>query len=142
MAVIEQVAALRESVTAYILVAPSSVPAGYPSPAQDYYTGRIDLNEHLIHDVTSTFIVRVSGDSMEPAGISDGDELIVDRSLEPRHGSVVVAVLDGELTVKRLWLTGRGVVLHAENPRYPDIHVPALSELTVWGVVTRCLHNV
>lgn len=125
-----------------ILVAPVAVAAGFPSPAQDYYTGPIDLNEHLIKDITSTFIVRVSGDSMEPAGISDGDELIVDRSLTPRHGNVVVAVLDGELTIKRLWLTGRGVVLHAENPTYPDLRIPALSELTIWGVVTRCLHRV
>lgn len=130
------------AIGALVLVAPVAVPAGFPSPAQDYYSGRIDLNEHLIRDETSTFIVRVSGDSMEPAGISDGDELIVDRSLEPQHGSVVVAVLDGELTIKRLLLTRGGVVLHADNPRYPDIRVPALSELIVWGVVTRSLHRV
>lgn len=125
-----------------ILVAAESVPAGFPSPAQDYFFGRIDLNEHLIRDPTSTFIVRVSGDSMEGAGISSGDEVIVDRSLEPKHGSVVIAVLDGELTVKRLLITRRGVVLSSENPAYPDIHVPALSDLVIWGIVTRCLHHV
>jgi DNA polymerase V len=125
-----------------VLVSSVAVPAGYPSPAQDYFDGRIDLNEHLITDITSTYIVRVSGDSMEQAGISDGDELIVNRALEPRDGSVVVAVLDGELTIKRLRITPAGVVLQAANPTYPDIRVPALAELTIWGVATRCLHHV
>ncbi|QDW29655.1 translesion error-prone DNA polymerase V autoproteolytic subunit [Arthrobacter sp. KBS0702] len=125
-----------------VLISPVPVAAGYPSPAQDYFDGRIDLNEHLIKDITSTYVVRVSGDSMEGAGISDGDELIVNRALEPRDGSVVVAVLDGELTVKRLRLTARGVVLQADNPRYPDIRVPALADLVIWGVATRCLHHV
>jgi DNA polymerase V len=123
-------------------LSPVTVAAGYPSPAQDYFDGRIDLNAHLIKDITSTFVVRVTGDSMERAGISDGDELIVNRALEPKDGSVVVAVLDGELTVKRLRITAAGVVLQAENPKYPDIIVPALSELTIWGVATRCLHHV
>lgn len=125
-----------------VLISPVPVAAGYPSPAQDYFDGRIDLNEHLIKDITSTYVVRVSGDSMEGAGISDGDELIVNRALEPRDGSVVVAVLDGELTVKRLRVTARGVVLQADNPQYPDIRVPALADLVIWGVATRCLHHV
>ncbi|MFE8885875.1 LexA family protein [Pseudarthrobacter enclensis] len=125
-----------------VLISPVAVAAGFPSPAQDYFDGRIDLNAHLIKDITSTFIVRVTGDSMEGAGISDGDELIVNRALEPKDGSVVIAVLDGELTVKRLRITSGGVILQAENPRYPDIRVSALSELTVWGVATRCLHHV
>ncbi|UUL76696.1 translesion error-prone DNA polymerase V autoproteolytic subunit [Pseudarthrobacter sp. Fe7] len=125
-----------------VLVSPVAVAAGFPSPAQDYFDGRIDLNAHLIKDITSTFVVRVTGDSMEGAGISDGDELIVNRALEPKDGAVVIAVLDGELTVKRLRVTRTGVVLQAENPKYPDIRVPALSELTIWGVATRCLHHV
>ncbi|WOC63481.1 translesion error-prone DNA polymerase V autoproteolytic subunit (plasmid) [Paenarthrobacter sp. AT5] len=124
------------------LLAPVAVAAGYPSPAQDYFDGRIDLNEHLIKDVTSTFIVRVTGQSMEQAGISDGDELVVNRALEPKDGSVVVAVLDGELTIKRLRITPTGVVLQANNPLFPDIEVPALADLTTWGVATRCLHHV
>ncbi|GAA1115495.1 translesion error-prone DNA polymerase V autoproteolytic subunit [Arthrobacter flavus] len=123
-------------------ISPISVPAGFPSPAQDYYDGGIDLNKHLIADTTCTFIVRVSGDSMSDAGISDGDELIVDRSLEPTDGCVVVAILDGELTIKRLKLGPNGVVLKAENRDYPDITVAELSDLSVWGVVTRCLHYV
>ncbi|MGX5715807.1 LexA family protein [Arthrobacter sp. MAHUQ-56] len=125
-----------------VLISPVAVAAGFPSPAQDYFDGRIDLNAHLIKDITSTYVVRVTGSSMEGAGISDGDELIVNRALEPRDGSVVVAVLDGELTVKRLRITPTGVILQAENPKYPDIRVAALSELTIWGVATRCLHHV
>jgi DNA polymerase V len=78
---------------------------------------------------------------MEGAGISDGDELIVNRALEPRDGCVVIAVLDGELTVKRLRITATGVVLQAENPQYPDIRVPTLSDMVIWGVATRCLHH-
>ncbi len=125
-----------------VLISPVAVAAGYPSPAQDYFDGRIDLNEHLIKDITSTYVVRVSGNSMEGAGISDGDELIVDRSLEPKDGSVVIAVLDGELTIKRLRITPSGVLLQAENANYPDIRVAALSDLIIWGVATRCLHHV
>lgn len=125
-----------------VLISPVAVAAGFPSPAQDYFDGRIDLNAHLIKDITSTYVVRVTGSSMEGAGISDGDELIVNRALEPKDGSVVVAVLDGELTVKRLRITPAGVILQAENPKYPDIRVAALSELTIWGVATRCLHHV
>ena len=129
-------------------VAPLRVPAGFPSPAQDYYEGPIDLTEALVTDRAATFIVRVCGDSMEGAGISDGDELLVDRSLEPRPGDVVVAVLDGELTVKRLDTVpggqrGQGGVrLRAENPRYPDIAVGDASELVIWGVATYCIHHL
>jgi DNA polymerase V len=79
---------------------------------------------------------------MEGAGISDGDELLVDRSLEPRDGDVVVAVLDGELTVKRLEVRPDGVRLRAENPAYPDIPVPEAAELVVWGVATFCIHHL
>ncbi len=126
----------------HILASSTAVQAGWPSPAQDYFDGRVDLNTHLIKDVNSTFIVRVAGESMRNAGISDGDEVIVDRSLTPKHGDVVVAVLDGELTLKRLWSHGGKVILKAENPAFPDIAIASLSELSVWGVVTRCLHHV
>ncbi|WP_159600838.1 LexA family protein [Agromyces humi] len=126
-----------------VFLAPIAVPAGFPSPAQDYYNGPIDLNEHLINDPTSTFIVRVAGDSMIGAGIYDGDEVIVDRSLTAGDGSVVIAVLDGELTLKRIHVRRDGrVALRSENPAFPDIPVPELGSLEVWGVVTRCLHHV
>jgi DNA polymerase V len=123
-------------------VAPVAVAAGFPSPAQDYYDGDINLTERLVDDQDATFIVRVSGHSMTDAGISNGDELLVDRSKTPRHGDIVVAVLDGELTVKRLRVERAGVVLAAENVDYPDITVPELSDLQIWGVATYCLHHL
>src|SRR5690625_7819131 len=116
--------------------------AGFPSPSQDYSDTKIDLTEMLIRDELSTFIVRVSGDSMEGAGIYDGDKLIVDRSIEPRDGHVVIAVVDGEMTVKRLRVTPTGVVLQAENTEYPDVTGAERPELTIWGVATTCLHQL
>ncbi|WP_018133692.1 LexA family protein [Acaricomes phytoseiuli] len=141
MATVAQIRRFTSGLSVLISTAAEAVHAGYPSPAQDYFDGTLDLNEHLIGDKTSTFIVRVVGDSMEGAGISDGDELIVDRAEEPRDGSVVLAVLDGEITVKRLRLTSQGVMLVPENPRYSPIHV-AESDLLVWGVVTYSLHQL
>jgi len=125
-----------------LLVAPIAVACGFPSPAQDYYDGPIDLTSMLVEDQAATFIVRASGHSMTGAGISDGDELLVDRSKRPQHGDVIVAVLDGELTVKRLELTAAGVVLRSENSEHPDIVVAELSDLQVWGVATYCLHHL
>lgn len=118
------------------------VPAGFPSPSQDYSDTKIDLTQMLIRDELSTFIVRVSGDSMQGAGIYDGDNLIVDRGIEARDGHVVVAVVDGEMTVKRLRITPSGVVLQAENAEYPDVTVAELSDLLIWGVATTCLHQL
>lgn len=137
-----QVCALASPPQRVIAMALDRVPAGYPSPAQDYSDTKIDLSEMLIRDQVSTFIVRVSGESMQGAGISDGDELIVDRSVKPRDGHVVIAVIDGEMTVKRLSTGPDGVVLKAENPDYPDLRVAELSDFRVWGVATTCLHHL
>ena len=125
-----------------LMAAPVAVACGFPSPAQDYYDGPIDLTDMLVEDHAATFIVRASGHSMTGAGISDGDELLVDRSKHPQHGDIIVAVLDGELTVKRLELTPTGVVLRSENTEHPDIVVPELSDLQVWGVATYCIHHL
>ena len=119
------------------------VPAGFPSPAQDSFEdGRINLNDVLIRDITSTFLLRVSGDSMEGAGICDGDEVVVDRSLTPRDGDVVVAIMDDEFTIKRLRVRDGRVALCPENDAYPDIEVPALATLSIWGVVSYCIHHL
>ncbi|KNH13533.1 hypothetical protein ACU18_18435 [Arthrobacter sp. ZBG10] len=120
----------------------SFLPVGFASPAQDYFSGRIDLNKHLINDITSTFILRVAGDGMRASGIFDGDELIVDRSLTARSGSVVVAVVDGELIIRRLHLAGDELTLTADDPGLAPITVTAGVDLAVWGVATRCLHRV
>ncbi|MBE7956324.1 translesion error-prone DNA polymerase V autoproteolytic subunit [Microbacterium oxydans] len=125
-----------------LLAAPVAVACGFPSPAQDYYDGPIDLTDMLVDDQAATFIVRAAGHSMTGAGISDGDELLVDRSKHAQHGDIIVAVLDGELTVKRLELTAAGVVLRAESAGHPDIVVPELSDFQVWGVATYCIHHL
>jgi DNA polymerase V len=116
------------------------VSAGFPSPAEDYIEGKLDLNQHLIGNPIATFFVRVSGDSMIGAGIHSGDLLIVDRSLEPRDGRVVIAVVDGELLVKRLRISRGKVSLEAENPGYPALTVREGMGFEVWGVVTSVIH--
>jgi DNA polymerase V len=119
-----------------------SIPAGFPSPADDYVEDRLDLNQLLVHNKSSTFFLRVKGDSMTGAGIFDGDIIVVDRSLEPVDRTVVVAVVDGELTVKRLRLRCGSTELHAENPKYQPIRFKEGQELTIWGVVTSTVHTV
>lgn len=123
---------------------PGSEASGFPSPARDYFDGGIDLNRHLIRDRTSTFIMRVSGDSMIGSGIADGDEVVVDRALAPRHGSVVVAVVEGELLIRRL-IMNDGVTSLATQPALvpsPADTETTTGEITIWGVITRCLHYV
>jgi len=125
--------------TAYL----SAVPAGFPSPAADY-SESLDLNTHLIIQghAESTFILRASGHSMIGAGIFDGDELVVDRALTPKEGSVVVAAVNGDLTIKRLTFRQGQPVLQAENPHFADRTFAEGEELSIWGVVTRVLHRV
>ncbi len=118
------------------------VAAGFPSPAADHTRKRIDLNEHLIRNKEATFIFRVKGDSMNGIGIYEGDELLVDRSIEAKHGNIVLAVLNNDYTVKRLYRRGGVVKLIAENPIYPPIVVKDGEELVIWGVVTRNLHKL
>lgn len=116
------------------------LPAGFPSPADDYLEGKLDLNRHLIKHPAATFFVRVSGDSMIEAGIHTGDLLVVDRSLEARNGNVIVAALDGELTVKRLFKRGKTVRLVPANTNYQPIEIQSQQEFEIWGVVTNVIH--
>ena len=115
------------------------VRAGFPSPADDYIEEMLDLNQFLIKNPSSTFIVRVSGDSMIGIGIRPDSLLIVDRSIEPTHNKIVIAALDGELTVKRLVLSQERVELVAENPNYPPIQVTDDLDMIIWGVVTNMI---
>ena len=118
------------------------VPAGFPSPAADYAEGTLDLNEHLIRRPASTFFVRVVGDSMIGAGVHDGDLAVVDRSIEARMGHVVVAVLNGEMTVKMLARRGGVTMLEPANPAYKAIKVADDADLQIWGVVTAAIHSM
>ena len=119
----------------------SSVRAGFPSPAEDYIEGKLDLNEHLVRRPAATFLVRAVGDSMIGAGIYPNDILIVDRSITPRHGSIVIAVINGELTVKRLNVRGNQRLLEAANPSYEAIRITQDMDLWCWGVVTSAIHQ-
>ncbi|MGM0418041.1 MAG: LexA family protein [Thermodesulfobacteriota bacterium] len=116
------------------------VSAGFPSPAEDYIEGSLDLNKHLIKHPAATFFVKVTGDSMINAGIHPGDILIVDRSLEPCHNKVVIAVLNGELTVKRLKIKNSCICLEPENTEYASIEIEQESDFEIWGVVTNVIH--
>ena len=116
------------------------VAAGFPSPADDYVEVGIDLNEQLIRHPTSTFFLRVSGESMLGAGIHHGDLLVVDRSLDPRPGRVVVAVLDGEFTLKRLVQHQGRLRLEAANPAYPPLELHRCGDVQIWGVAIHVIH--
>lgn len=123
-----------------VAVAATRVSAGWPSPADDYIDGHIDLSQHLIPRPSSTFLIRVSGWSMRDAGIADGDELIVDRAIEARDGQIVVAVVDDEFVVKTLRLRPPPPRLVAAHPDFPDIVLPG-RDVQVWGTVTYVLHH-
>jgi len=120
----------------------ANVAAGFPSPAQDYIEKNIDLNEHLITHPAATFFVRVEGESMIGSGIFDNDVLIVDRALEAANNNVIVAVLNGELTVKKLKITQNCWSLLPSNPVFPEIVITEDTDFSVWGVVTYCLHKL
>lgn len=111
------------------------VPAGFPSPAEDYTEGLLDLNEFLVEHEAATFYVRVRGHSMVGAGILDGDIIAVDRALEANHGDIVLAVIDNELTVKELYRQNGQVRLLPRSPDFAPIEIRDGQELTVWGVV-------
>lgn len=119
-----------------------AVSAGFPSPAEDEMEEKLDLNELLIKHPVATFFLKVSGSSMIKAGIHHNDILIVDRSLEPVPGKIVIASLNGELTVKRLYRDGTKIWLLAENDAYPPIEITEGIDLRIWGVVTNVIHPV
>ena len=117
------------------------VPAGFPSPADDYLQKSLDLRELLIEHEAATFFIRAAGDSMIGYQINDGDVLVVDRSLKVLHGDIVVAAVNGDFTVKQYWNKGGVVKLRPGNLKYPEIELKDGSELLVWGVVTWNLHD-
>ncbi|MBN1150046.1 translesion error-prone DNA polymerase V autoproteolytic subunit [candidate division WOR-3 bacterium] len=116
------------------------ISAGFPSPAEDYAENKLDLNEFLIKHPSATFFIKVSGDSMVGAGINSGDILIVDRAEKPGNNRVVIAVIDGEFTVKRIHKKKEKIYLVPENAEYKPIEVKPEMNFEVWGVVTYVIH--
>ena len=125
----------------YVRAIGTTVQCGFPSPAEDHQHKRLDLNDLIIHQADATYFMRVRGPSMRDAGIDDGDYVVIDRSVEPKHGQIVLAVVDGEFTIKRLFRRAGKVKLMAANPTFPDIELRDGQELFVWGVVTWTLKN-
>lgn len=119
----------------YLPLDTTKLSAGFPSPAADYADSQLDINEYLVRNPVSTFFFPVAGDSMEGAEIFDGDILVVDRSVKAQHGHIVVAFVNGERLVKRLFCSGDKVALIAENPKYPPLVIREGADLEVWGVV-------
>lgn len=119
----------------------TSIPAGFPSPADDDIDMHLDLNEHMVKHPAATFFVKVEGESMRDAGILSGDILVVDRSLTPLHGKIIVAVVNGDFTVKRMVIKNGRVFLAPENPSYKTIEINESSQFHVWGVVTYVIHK-
>lgn len=116
--------------------------AGFPSPADDNIEDTIDLNEHFISHPETSFLVKVQGDSMKKAGIHPGDMLVVDRGQNPKDKDIVIAAMDGELTVKRLSIKSTGTWLMPENDHYDPIPVKEENDLIIWGVVTSVLRRL
>jgi len=120
----------------------NKVAAGFPSPADDYLEEKIDINQYLVTHPSATFLVRASGESMIKAGIFPNDILVVDRSLKAENGKVVIAAVDGELTVKRFRKNGSQITLEAENDSYENISFDKKTEAYIWGVVTNVIHKL
>ncbi|MCK5834870.1 MAG: translesion error-prone DNA polymerase V autoproteolytic subunit [Lentisphaeria bacterium] len=122
-------------------ISASSVSAGFPSPAADYMEKELDLNQFLIRNPDASFFIRVSGDSMVNAGIFDGDTLVIDRSIPPKNGSIILAILEEEFTVKRFEQCSERTYLVPENRNYQPIEVTGNESFQVWGVVTATIHK-
>ena len=120
----------------------NSVCAGFPSPASDYLEGEIDLNRYLIKNPLATFIVKSQGNCMLQAGIHSGDLLIVDRSIKPKNNSIAIASIDGDLTVKRIKISGKKFLLSSDNKDYGNVKINNESDIFIWGTVTKVIHNV
>jgi DNA polymerase V len=118
------------------------VAAGFPVQTEDYVEDRIDLNEHLIKHPSATFLVRVAGESMLDVGIHPNDILIVDRAVEAKNGKIVIAVVDGELTVKRLKQHKGAIFLMPENESFEPLKVSPEMDFRIWGVVTQVIHSL
>lgn len=120
----------------------SRIPAGFPSPAEDFIEKRLDLNDYIINNKDATFLVKATGNSMENAGIYDGDILVIDRSVEATSGRVVLGVLNGEFTVKRILWKKNKLFLVPENKEYKPMEINEEEDFQIWGVVTFSVHKL
>ena len=134
---------LKENSSALLIpLAKETISAGFPSPAEDYLERGIDLNKYLIKNPISTFFLRVSGNSMNNAGIYNNDLLIIDRSINPNPGHIVVALLDGEFTLKRLIKEENNYYLKADKENYPAINLFEYIDIQIWGVAIYSIHEL
>jgi len=133
---------LEESAPLPLPLVAAQVEAGFPSVADDYIEGSLDLQKYLIPRPAATFFVKAKGESMLGAGIFPGDLLIVDRSISPQSGSIIIALYQGEFTVKRLVIEKGQGYLKAENPSYPTIAITQVDAFEIWGTVTHVIHSV
>ena len=120
----------------------TQVEAGFPSVADDHIEGTLDLQRYLIPRPAATFFVKAKGESMIGAGIFPGDLLIVDKSIQAKSGNIIIALYQGEFTVKRLVIEQGQGYLKAENPRFPTIAITQVESFEIWGTVTHVIHNV
>ncbi|MGM0636274.1 MAG: LexA family protein [Bacteroidota bacterium] len=125
-----------------ILYIEEGINAGFPSPANDYLENRIDLNKEFVRNPSSTFYARVRGESMVGAGIDNNDLLIVDKSLDIKHGNIAVCIIDGEFTVKRVLFQKEEIILMPENKNFKPIKVNKEDEFLIWGVVTTVIKKI
>jgi DNA polymerase V len=142
LSLVEEVKSFLQSKGYSLPLYSCAVSAGMLTAADDHVQEMLDLHQHLIRDPESTFCVKVQGDSMINASIHEGDLLIVDRHLEARHGKIVIAAVDGQLTVKRLHKSSGKTYLMPENEKYPPIELLEDQNVVILGVVTRVLHEV
>ena len=122
--------------------AKEGISAGFPSPADDFKELRISIDQEVVRNEAATFYARVSGESMQGAGLDHGDLLVIDRSIEPKDNKIAVCFVDGEFTVKRLKVEANCVYLMPENEKYPPIKVTEENELIIWGIVTYVVKKV
>ena len=125
-----------------LYLAQEKISAGFPSPADDFKELRISIDQEVVRNEEATFYARVSGESMQGAGLDDGDLLVIDRSMEPKNGKIAVCCIDGEFTVKRLKVVEDGVFLIPENPKYQSIKVTEENQLIIWGIVTYVVKKI
>jgi len=132
---------VEENAFADIPIFQESVAAGFPSPAEDYIDMDLNLHDYLVQNPSATFCVKAIGESMKDAGIQSGDIMLVDRSLKPENRSIVLAIIDGEFTVKRVNVANDALYLLPENDSFTSIKITEEMDFQVWGVVTYIIHK-